>query len=280
MSGQNTAEIDINLASREELTRIPGVSRVLAERIIQARPFARLEDLRRVRGIGARSLESMLPYLTLAEAAGEHIDTTGTEEPEAAGESAAPAGSAEPPMQTSAPAAAPAEQMPLADVPAERPVPPAPVSVPPPAGGPYLRRVDALWWGAGLGIFVLILAVIFSLGVLNIVNNTLSYAPASQVRALDDRAARLSDQIEILDGDLVSLRARLDAMESLSGRVAGLEEESQALRRDLQQVQAQTEALQSRSEELSRQVAELEKSSAVFQNFLDGLRRLLNENTP
>lgn len=44
--------ISINTASPEELQRLPGVGPVLAARIIAARPFNRIEDLRRVRGIG------------------------------------------------------------------------------------------------------------------------------------------------------------------------------------------------------------------------------------
>jgi competence protein ComEA len=283
MSEDIQTKIDINQAGVEQLVTIPGINRVLAERIIQERPFARLEDLRRVRGIGSKSLESMRPYLVLADSAGEILQTAASGESELPVDASAPEASADLSRQPAADMPARAEQVTPPEAAAEQPAraapaappPAAPISSPTPAGETYLRRADALWWGAGLGVFTLVLAILFSLGVLNIINDTLSYAPASQVRALDARAAQLSDQIENLNGDLTSLRARLDAMESLSGRVAGLEEESQALREELEAVQAQTKELQSRSEELSRQVVELQKSSAVFQNFLDGLRRLL-----
>lgn len=49
--------IDVNTAGIEELIRLPGIGPVLAQRVVAARqadgPFTSLEDLQRVRGIGA-----------------------------------------------------------------------------------------------------------------------------------------------------------------------------------------------------------------------------------
>ncbi len=278
MSGQLIAEIDINQASPEELISVPGINRVLAERVIQARPFSSVDDLRRVRGIGAQSLEKLRPYLTCRSDEAEPAPAAVAEE--------VPAPVETPPVEAKAEAAARAEketpdageQVKAPKVPIEQPAHPAAAPsrpAPPPAGETYLRRADALWWGAGLAAAALVVAILFSLGILNLVNGTLTYAPAAQVRALDARAAELSAQIQAANSDLASLRARLDAMESLSGRVADLERSSQALREDLQAVQTRTEALETRSEELTLQVKELQKSSTKFQNFLDGLRSLL-----
>ena len=59
--------IDINKASAEELQRLPGVGPVLAGRIIAEREKKRFDsaaDLRRVSGIGAKTLEKLRPFLT------------------------------------------------------------------------------------------------------------------------------------------------------------------------------------------------------------------------
>ncbi len=66
---QNTAHfaVDINAADWPELAELPGVGETLARRIVEVRrergPFADHEELRRVRGIGPRTLERLRPYL-------------------------------------------------------------------------------------------------------------------------------------------------------------------------------------------------------------------------
>ena len=62
--------IDPNVASEEDLDRLPGVGASIAMRIVQDRerngPFARPEDLARVSGLGARSVERLSPYLRVS----------------------------------------------------------------------------------------------------------------------------------------------------------------------------------------------------------------------
>jgi competence protein ComEA len=64
-----TAPIDLNLATADELTRLPGIGPALATRILEARdatPFTSVEDLRRVRGVGAAKLERVRPLVTVS----------------------------------------------------------------------------------------------------------------------------------------------------------------------------------------------------------------------
>lgn len=51
--------VSINTASPGELQSLPGVGPAIAARIVEARPFDRLEDLLRVRGIGPATLERL-----------------------------------------------------------------------------------------------------------------------------------------------------------------------------------------------------------------------------
>jgi len=68
--------IDPNLASTRELELLPGVGPSLARQIVGVRrergPFRRIEELRQVRGIGARTLEKLRPFLRLASEGLEH----------------------------------------------------------------------------------------------------------------------------------------------------------------------------------------------------------------
>ncbi len=60
-------EVDINTADWPELMQLPGIGQTLAQRIVQSRqtdgPFAGQDDLRRVHGIGQKTLERIRPYL-------------------------------------------------------------------------------------------------------------------------------------------------------------------------------------------------------------------------
>ncbi|MEZ0348015.1 MAG: ComEA family DNA-binding protein [Thermus sp.] len=55
--------VSLNRASLEELESLPGVGPVLARRIVEGRPYGRVEDLLRVKGIGPATLERLRPYV-------------------------------------------------------------------------------------------------------------------------------------------------------------------------------------------------------------------------
>jgi competence protein ComEA len=59
--------VDVNQADWPELAQLPGIGQTLAQRIVAAReergPFLDHADLRRVRGIGPKTLEKISPYL-------------------------------------------------------------------------------------------------------------------------------------------------------------------------------------------------------------------------
>jgi len=60
------APIDVNRAPPEELMRLPGIGPKLAAGIVEARrqrPFASVEELRRVRGIGAKTMKRLRPHV-------------------------------------------------------------------------------------------------------------------------------------------------------------------------------------------------------------------------
>lgn len=65
-------QLDPNAATWVEWTQLDGIGPTLAKRIVEDRashgPFTTIEDLRRVKGIGVKTLDKLRPHLTFAEA--------------------------------------------------------------------------------------------------------------------------------------------------------------------------------------------------------------------
>ena len=57
--------VDINTASRDELMNLPGIGEVTANAIIEKRPYRRVDDLLRVRGIGPKLLDMLRPGIAV-----------------------------------------------------------------------------------------------------------------------------------------------------------------------------------------------------------------------
>lgn len=58
-------KVNPNTAARDQLMLLPGVREITANRIIQARPFRKAEDLLNVEGIGPKTLEKLQPFIQL-----------------------------------------------------------------------------------------------------------------------------------------------------------------------------------------------------------------------
>ena len=300
MNTENGA-VEVNRATVEELASVPGIGPALAERIVAARPFTSLDDLTRVSGIGPASLEKIRPFLKIEFAAVPEAEepystpdesvsvVPADQEPEEADLPLPESPSTEvPPVeaesvqieegkaQTESQEAAP----PDAEIPAL--VESQPASAPPPAvqtlksGEKWARREDLLWTGVGVAILTLILSLIFTLGTLALINQTLTYAPAAEAQALSARLDALNNRIRLLEGDVDNLRSRVQTIEALGGRVTTLERGQQSLSEELKSAQSELADLQQQTAEFQTQIEELQKRSNVFQNFLDGLRRLLS----
>ncbi|NLV91602.1 MAG: MBL fold metallo-hydrolase [Firmicutes bacterium] len=64
--GIQDSRLDLNTATLDELLELPGVGPVLAERIIahrRAKPFKSVDELLQIKGIGAKTLENLKPWV-------------------------------------------------------------------------------------------------------------------------------------------------------------------------------------------------------------------------
>jgi competence protein ComEA len=67
--------VDLNTAGWPEFEPLPNVGERLAKRIVESRemdgPFQSVDDLGRIDGIGAKTIERLRPYLRVGERSGE-----------------------------------------------------------------------------------------------------------------------------------------------------------------------------------------------------------------
>jgi competence ComEA-like helix-hairpin-helix protein len=67
--------VDINSAESAQLQKLPGIGPKMSQRILEARavrPFRNVDDLRRVHGIGPKTLERLRPLVTTGDAEARH----------------------------------------------------------------------------------------------------------------------------------------------------------------------------------------------------------------
>jgi competence protein ComEA len=66
---QVTGQLNLNTATQAQLDQLPGVGEKAAKRIIEHRaktPFAKVEDLGKVKGFGKKKLEKLRPHLAVS----------------------------------------------------------------------------------------------------------------------------------------------------------------------------------------------------------------------
>ncbi len=241
MSERNPS-INPNHANLKELTLLPGVGEALAQRIMEQRPFTAIEDMRRVPGLGAVTLERMRPMLALDVQ--EQVSTELNE-----------ASRAEVASEMKGDEYAKSER----------------------AAEALVTRSQVLGISAAVAGVGVIISILLVLSIFIGINRTLNYSRHSAVRELIGNVDQLEDQLEVIDTTLSGVDRRLAALEGLSGRMTTLENELAALDTEVQAATSQVEQMRTRLEEASLQIEELARQSENQATFFERLQELLNE---
>jgi prefoldin subunit 5 len=179
----------------------------------------------------------------------------------------------EPPAQVAKPPAGPKPE----------PIEPAPeasrgVPAPQPA---LVTRGQAIFWILVSNFFVLLLSLALSLGILASLNKgRLQYVLPSQHITLSLKVDSLENQVNSLNQDLNSLRARVDNLETLGNRVSNVEKVTGALQKDLNTTRGQLDSLVAQVKETQSRLADIQTQIGSFQAFFKNLRDLINHAFP
>ena len=298
--------MDINHTAQEGLESLPGIGQDLAGKIIAARPFAALEDIKTVQGIGEDLYLQILPYIKIEKMETILEEKTPDFPPEIEEEV--------PQKQESVSssekeyfAVGQTTQSVFSEVKSEpepepkegrkekKDGPPRAIQIvpSPPEKEPEtpqktekkgISRAELLTWVAVGSLLSLFLAIILSLGILGLTNSGLSYVTdteaSQQTARLQEELQALNSQAETMQEDIDSLRIRLDSLERLSGRVSTLEETALTLREDIDSNSAQLQEFQTNLEQLSEETARALEMGEKYESFLEGLKNLLTELLP
>jgi DNA uptake protein ComE-like DNA-binding protein len=63
---EGAIRVNLNTATLTELESIPGIGKRLSLQIVEHRPYASIDQLLQIRGIGPSSLEALGPYVKVA----------------------------------------------------------------------------------------------------------------------------------------------------------------------------------------------------------------------
>jgi len=272
MSEEEDLRVEPNVAEVEEFVQLPGVGKVLANRIVEARPYTNLEDMLRVQGLGKATLGRLAPYLFIGQ---EVEPAKGAEEPVEEGTD-----------QEDEPTAEDygGEVVRRVEIPKLEEVEPKAVT---PLGKPRIAkerqsysRGATLWLVLGTSVISVIISVLLSLAILSGINRTLNISQHSVVRQMATDLAALQADLDDVYSRMEAIGRRIEAVEGLSGRVMTVEGEFTALRNDIAESIEQFNSARLLIDDLESEIGILSESVGRFNAFLDGLGELLIENSP
>ena len=126
----------------------------------------------------------------------------------------------------------------------------------------YVTRQQLTWSVIAAVVASVLLTLALTLGILAFMNGDLRYATWNDAKHLSNQITVLSEHNDSLQIEADQMRKRMDAMETVAGRVTILEETTQTIQNNLTETQTQLESAQ-------KTIADLQDTMSAVQQRID-----------
>ncbi len=140
-----------------------------------------------------------------------------------------------------------------------------------------ITRSQLTWSLLGTAIFSILLTVLITLGILSTTNGGLRYATVSEASRLENQIALLNDLTTTMQTDIQGIRTRLDALETVAGRVSVLEDRANNMEDDISIIQTSIKEISETLTIVQDEIRALQESAKKSEDFRSGLLQLLLE---
>lgn len=137
------------------------------------------------------------------------------------------------------------------------------------------NRKIPFWGFVVTAMITILLSVLVTLGILNAINRSLTYATSAQLTASKSEALLLSERVDSIKQDLDSIRDRVDILSGLNDRTASLEKNQKTLSSDLELLDQELADIQDKLTVMNDQIELQASRTSRFDTFLQDLKTLL-----
>jgi DNA repair exonuclease SbcCD ATPase subunit len=138
-----------------------------------------------------------------------------------------------------------------------------------------ITRSQLIWSLLGTAIFSILLTILITLGILSATNGGLRYATVTEANRLENQITLLNDLTTTMQTDIQGIRTRLDALETVAGRVSVLEDRTDTMEEDIGIIQTSIKQISETLTTVQDEILALQESAKKSEDFRSGLLQLL-----